>query len=195
MKELELRMYFFTIYQLTGIQAGIQCGHAALEYAYKYGDTELFQEFMKNHKTWIILNGGTTNNDIDERRGSLQLLWDSIRDFNNSEGYARNNTSGMIKASFFSEPDLNDAMTALCFICDERVWNYKDYPDFVDYMINDFNSQTKQFIDGYNVISLKTKSKEELQQIYPEQYNIWFKKMGGDANVFLRELLKGKKKA
>ena len=42
-KELELRMYFFTIYQLSGIQKGIQAGHAALEYARLFGNTDLFK--------------------------------------------------------------------------------------------------------------------------------------------------------
>jgi hypothetical protein len=195
MEELALRMYFFVPYNISPIQQAIQSGHAALEYARLYGNTKLFKDFVEKHKTWIILNGGTTNNDIDVRRGSLQLTWDSIRTFNNEEGYVRNNPSGMIKASYFSEPDLNDAMTAFCFICDERVWNYKDYPEFVDYMINVIECDTKHYLANYDFISIKTKSKEELQQMYPEQYNIWLKNIGGESNLFLRELLKGKKLA
>ena len=31
--------------------------------------------------------------------------------------------------SLFSEPDLNFALTAVCFIADERVFNYEDYPE------------------------------------------------------------------
>ena len=78
---LELRMYFFTIYQLTGIQKGIQAGHAALEYAQKYRDDTVYINFVRNHKTWVILNGGTTNDerDFDEiPTGTLNLIADKL---------------------------------------------------------------------------------------------------------------------
>lgn len=110
---LEKRMYFFTIYQLTGIQAGIQCGHAALEYAYQYGQTEEYIDFITNWKTWIVLNGGTTNADRDFEgipTGSLNLIGDQLQDND-------------IEFSYFVEPDLNNALSALCFIADERVFN------------------------------------------------------------------------
>jgi hypothetical protein len=186
--DLELRMYFFTIYQLTGIQAGIQCGHVALEYAYKYGETSLFKEFIEKYKTWIILNGGTTSSN-PQFYGTMQETLSLIFVFNEQH------PEDKINYSIFKEPDLNDAMTAFCFICDERIWNYKDYPDFVDYMVNVIECDTKHFLANYDFISIKTKSKEELQEMYPEQYNIWFNKMGGEANIFLRELIKGKKLA
>ena len=62
-------------------------------------------------------------------------------------------------------------------------------------MVNVIECDTKHFLANYDFISIKTKSKEELQEMYPEQYNIWFNKMGGEANIFLRELIKGKKLA
>jgi hypothetical protein len=188
MEELALRMYFFVPYNISEIQKSIQAGHSSLEYAYKFGETNLFKNFMENHKTWIILNGGTTRTNI-ESPGSMQEILSSIFVFNEQHPDYK------IKYSIFHEPDLNDAMTAICFICDERVWNYKDYPDFVDYMINIIECDTKHFLANYDFISIKTKSKEELQQLYPEQYNIWLNKMGGEPNIFLRELLKGKKLA
>lgn len=156
---LELKMYFFTIYQLSGIQAGIQCGHAALEYAKTYGDTELFKNFVENHKTWIILNGGTTNSSRDfkgEVSGSLNKICDTLSDHD-------------IKYSVFCEPDLENALTAVCFIADERVYNYEKYPDYEDAVKNNMWG-------GIN-------------------YKDWVNFMGGDKNVFLRELIKGKKLA
>jgi hypothetical protein len=57
---LKLRMYFFVPNNISDIQKSIQAGHAALEYAYHYGDTKLFDDFITKHKTWVILNGGTT---------------------------------------------------------------------------------------------------------------------------------------
>lgn len=111
-KVLEKRMYFFTIYQLSGIQAGIQCGHAALEYAYKYKDDPDYIDFIENWKTWIILNGGTTNND-NINLGSLNEIRLSLIDHG-------------IKFSEFYEPDLNNSLTAICFLLDERVFNFRD---------------------------------------------------------------------
>jgi hypothetical protein len=108
---LELRMYFFTIYQLSGIQAGIQCGHAALEYANMYKDDPQYKDFIENWKTWVILNGGTTNSCSDEL-GSLNEI---VNQFG-AKG---------IKYSVFHEPDLNNALTAMCFIADSRVFTFK----------------------------------------------------------------------
>jgi hypothetical protein len=59
--EPELRMYFFVPYNISPIQQAIQAGHAALEYADKYASDEIFIKFVREHKTWVILNGGTTN--------------------------------------------------------------------------------------------------------------------------------------
>ena len=112
MKEkLELRMYFFTIYQLSGIQAGIQCGHAALEYANMYKDDPQYKDFIENWKTWVILNGGTTNSHIED----LGTLNDIVVKFSEKG----------IKYSVFHEPDLNNALTAMCFIADSRVFTFK----------------------------------------------------------------------
>ena len=176
-EELELRMYFFTNYQLTGIQKGIQCGHAALEYANKFGSSEEFIKFVREHKTWVILNGGTTN----ERRdfdgivmGSLNQIGDSLLE-------------NAIPFSYFQEPDLNDALTALCFICDERVFNRKDYLDFVDWLIDIYKASAE------DNIKLRMTSQEELEK--NPHYKEWVRFVGGVKNVFLRELIKDKKLA
>lgn len=188
-KELELRMYFLTIYQLTGIQQGIQCGHSALEYAYKYGQTELFKEFVLQHKTWIILNGGTTNDQRDFEgisQGTLNQIGDQLMEND-------------IDIAWFREPDLNDALTSLCFIADERVFNRKDYPDFVDWLIDvKMYADTKDEAlktNSNNWIELKLKSMEVLQEMFPEYYKEWVRFVGGVKNVFLRDLIKDKKLA
>lgn len=166
--ELKYRMYFFVPYNISPIQQAIQAGHAALEYAVKYYNTANrdFIDFMKNDKTWIILNGGTTNskgkpganyrNDPEPYRGSLDNI-------------AQQLTMNDIKYSLFFEPDLNDALTAVCFLADERVWDWENYPSFDDYLIS----------SGSGDIS----------------YEEWVKKIGGEKNVFLKELIRGKKLA
>jgi hypothetical protein len=183
MKELELRMYFFVPYNISPIQQAIQAGHAALEYAHKYGKSDQFINFIDNWKTWIILNGGTTNSDRDFEgisQGSLNQIGDQLL-FNG------------IDFSYFEEPDLNNALTAVCFIADERVFNYKDYPDFPDWIIlQDFVDEGEK-LNSY--IDLKSKTAEEHKELFPGMYPIWVKRMGGPENVFLRNILKGKKLA
>ena len=107
-----MRMYFFTMYNLSGIQKGIQAGHAALEYVLEHGnkDDEL-RDFIEQHKTFIILNGGgsiTMQDRVDELR-----------------------TLG-IRYSTFQEPSLNNSLSAIAFLVDEDDYNdgefYKQKP-------------------------------------------------------------------
>ena len=158
-EKLEKRMYFFVSQNMAPIYMGIQAGHAALEYAVVYGNRKEFQNFMMFHKTWIILNGGTTNDPTNGLPiGTLDQIAADLR-FNK------------IRYSWFREPDLNNALTALCFICDERVFNKTDYPDFNEFL---FDADT---------------------ELYEGLYEKWFDSIGGKQNLFLRNLLNGKKLA
>jgi len=172
MNELELRMYFFVPYNISPIQQAIQSGHAALEYAQRFNDSQLFQDFMNKYKTWIILNGGTTNNGFEgQEKGTLQEIYSSIIVFNVDA-----KLDDKIDVEKFYEPDLNGALTAVCFICDERVFNRLDYPDKESFLID--------VVGDY----------DNIDDIEEHEEN-WFKMIGGEKNVFLRELLKGKKLA
>lgn len=185
-KELELRMYFFVIYQLKGIQQGIQAGHAALEYAVRYGHTKLFEVFVDEYKTWIVLNGGTTNDSSDFEGfavGSINRIVDSLETTN-------------IDYAYFREPDLNDAITSVCFICDERVWNYSDYPDFGEYILNvKMYEEARNEMPPENFKMFLNSDNEAMKENFPEWYEEWVEIMGGENNVFLRELIKNKKLA
>jgi hypothetical protein len=180
-KQLELRMYFFVPYNISNIQKSLQAGHAALEYAHKFGQTELFIDFITNWKTWIILNGGTTNEQRDFDgipSGTLNQIGDQLQD-------------NGIDFSFFYEPDLNNALTALCFICDERVFNKKDYPDFKDYLNKIINPEN----DIIQKITLNNIQYDDLKSIYSNLYKEWIRLIGGVKNEFLRKLTKDKKLA
>jgi hypothetical protein len=188
-KQLELRMYFFVPYNISPIQQAIQAGHAALEYARKFGASELFRDFVNDHKTWIILNGGTTNDQRDFdgiAQGSLNQIGDQLQDND-------------IDFSFFHEPDLNDALTALCVIVDERVFNREEYPDFIDWLLNvkmlepAKDEALKNNPDLW--VKLKLKPLEEVQEMFPEYYKEWVRFLGGVKNVLLRELIRDKKLA
>lgn len=182
-EELELRMYFFTMYQLMGMQGGIQSGHSALRYVLKYGrynPDHIIWDFIEKYQTWVVLNGGTTNDDIDfdgVPYGTLNQIGD---------GLMHND----IEFSFFREPDINNSLTALCFICDERVFNKKLYPDFVDYVI-----EKTAFEKSQQIVGIRLKRAEDLQEEYNSLYKEWVRLVGGVKNVYLRELLKGKKYA
>jgi len=100
----ELRMYFFVMYNLSGIQKGIQAGHAALEYAATYGETMNYKEFIDNHKTFILLDGGGSND--------MMTRCDELRELR-------------IPFMNFVEPDLNNSISAIAFILPEYQYDCK----------------------------------------------------------------------
>ena len=181
-------MYFFVSYNLVPILQAIQSGHASLEYADKFGCEEIFIDFVRKWKTWIILNGGTTNSkrDLDGIvMGTLDQIGDTLLEHN-------------IDFAYFQEPDLNDALTAVCFIADERVFNYEDYPDFVKWLLDiKMYKEAKEEVNKNNPeLWVRLRLYPELQQeMFPEYYEEWTEFLGGKKNVFLRELIRDKKLA
>lgn len=151
---LEYRMYGMVPYNLSPIQQGIQYGHAVIEYQQMVTGLPhsevIYNKWAQKDKTFIILNGGTTNEN-PEREGSLQQ-------------HCRTLKLNGILVSEFREPDLNDTLTAVCFLVDERVFNRELYPDFAP------DPDVSQSISSY-------------------QYDKWKEKIGGDRNVFLRSFL------
>ena len=65
MDKLELRMYGFVPYNISEIQKGIQFGHAIVEYGLENFHTNEYLDWAKYWKTFIILNGGTSNHSIN----------------------------------------------------------------------------------------------------------------------------------
>ena len=115
LKMSEKRMYVLVPYNLSDIQKGIQAAHAMIEYsscAWK-GDGlpceetpdarltfKKYLDWADNHKTVMILNGGTTG-----KHSSM-------------ENYLHDLKKIGVVVSTFREPDLNDAMTAIAFVLD-----------------------------------------------------------------------------
>ncbi|MBW3020490.1 hypothetical protein KY334_04280 [Candidatus Woesearchaeota archaeon] len=196
MKDLEKRMYFCVPYNISPIQQAIQAGHAALEYAHKYKDNEEYIDFIENWKTWIILNGGTTNSKLDENAnnylGTLNQLESSIIQFN-FEVKRTKDENQEINFSTFWEPDLNDALTAVCFVCDERVFNYTDYPD-IDIFIKEGDGAYNKNL-WFETFKNGPWTLENAEEQFPSLYKEWEEFLGGPKNVFLRYLLKNKKLA
>jgi hypothetical protein len=161
-------MYFFVPYNISDIQKGIQSGHAALEYVKLYGWIREYKDFIENSKTWIILNGGTTNSSI-ENFGTLDEIQSQL-------------ITNRITYTNFFEPDLNNALTALCFIADERVWDYENYPDY------DSDVYEKSWV-------MRTGAMMAMQIEPKAVYQQWVDFVGGEKNVFLRFLIRDKRLA
>jgi hypothetical protein len=108
MDELEYRMYFLVMYNISPIQQGIQALHAAIEYANMFAKLPDYQQWSTRDKTVIILNGGTSTT---MKNHYLKIPINSVA---------------------FHEPDLNGSMSAIAFILDERVWDKEKYPDLTN---------------------------------------------------------------
>lgn len=96
------RMYCLVLRHLSPINKGIQCTHACEQYGEKYRKEEDYIRYIHEDKTLIMLEGGTSP-DMDEIEKYLLEK--------NVQHYA------------FREPDLNNLVTAICFLVDERVWD------------------------------------------------------------------------
>ena len=208
MKEkLELRMYGLVPYNISEIQKGIQFGHAVVEYGQmvksknkmdRYTQDNYhtisqivgnYDDWANNWKTFIILNGGTSNHSQnryhqfeDEFVGTMESNLLSLKD------------AGITTAEFY-EPDLNDMLSSIVFIVDERVFNKKDYPEFEDWVIENYGGLLKVDPENYNTIG---KTQKQLAQMIKESenprdrkvYNKWVDLIGGEKNAFLRDFLK-----
>jgi hypothetical protein len=171
---LEYRMYGLVNYQLSGtIHAGIQYGHGVVEYSQSVlglnGIEDVYNKWARKDKTFIILNGGTTN-DSSEYYGGMQ----KHRDMLNENG---------VLFSEFREPDLNNALTSVCFLVDERVWNRELYEDFIPETLPWSRQKPSE------------KKLLELEEKNLKNYKHWEDKIGGSKNAFLRKFLRNFKLA
>ena len=202
--KLELRMYGFVPYNISEIQKGIQFGHAVVEYAQmaKKGDPTIeweegsdgtrykkvrfesldledtYNDWANNWKTFIILNGGTSNHIDPEYVGSMESIVEQLKE-------------NGVKFATFNEPDLNDMLSGIVFIVDERVFNRKVYLDFGDWVMdNHFTYLSDNLLTSSKIERLRkdgyfeTGTKQE-QKLLSD----WIDYVGGPKNVFLRDFL------
>lgn len=161
------RMYGLVPYNISAIQQAIQYGHAVVEYANDYFNDEDYTSWSMNDKTFIILNGGTTNlgkpvthKFLIAEKTYTQVIQEGTGTLNQHLETLRTNE---IKVATFHEPDLGDQLTAVVFLVDDRVWDKENWHDFVPLQI-----------DGYTI-----------------EFQRWKDNFGEDADkiVFLREFL------
>lgn len=148
---LKYKMYAFVLYQLSGIQKGIQVQHAVSRYAKNYGDNTNYQHWINNDETTIVLTPG----------GSIQM-----------KEVLAELALNQITFQTFQEEDLDNIITSICFLVDERVWDRKKYPDPVP-----------DFRDLINIM------------INPDNSSEFEILIGGKQNLFLRSFLPKFKKA
>ncbi len=186
MNNLELRMYGFVPYNISEIQKGIQFGHAVVELGQKLKshlewnrDLRIYDDWANNWKTFIILNGGTSNHSTnryicDDFSGTMEQHLKYLQDLEVTTGE-------------FYEPDLNDMLSAIVFIVDERVFNKKDYPDFNEFIKINY---TNLIDSDYTVEEAAQRIKESEYPQDKKVYNQWLTLIGGEKNEKLREFLK-----
>jgi len=165
--KLEQRMYGLVMYNISPIQQGIQYGHALQEYnnmmfepdiKFSEEDVDAFDNWRLDDKTFIILNGGTSNErHSSPHYGSLNQHRDYLKSIDK------------IHACFY-EPDLNDALSAIVFLVDEKVFDEKKYPNFYKWQVERI---------GQEVVSAKTFGNTlPLQSLFSEDYKIWQQEIG-----------------
>ena len=187
--KLELRMYGIVPYNISPIQQGIQFGHAVVEYGQKMkylGEhnqslNTQYNDWADNWKTFIILNGGTSNHSINRYHQTDEPFVGSME--SNLVLLEQNN----IEINTFYEPDLNDMLSAIVFIVDERVFNKKKYPDFEDWIIENYGDL---IVGDGNAYPITRRIKESNSKEDQKVYQSWVKIIGGEKNVFLRDFLK-----
>ncbi len=196
MNNLELRMYGLVPYNISPIQQAIQFGHAVVEYGQMVKLPQamnkmaidapfIYDSWASNWKTFIILNGGTTNHRSDENGLPFGSLNQHVLKLDEMS----------IDFATFNEPDLGDQLTAVVFIVDERVFNRKKYPDFSDWLMNSKYADLIRVELGSNVYTISENIKNSNNKEDKKAYQEWVSFVGGEKNVFLRDFLKNFKLA
>lgn len=192
---LELRMYGLVPYNISPIQQAIQFGHAVVEYGQMVKQPQsltkmaidasfTYDSWADKWKTFIILNGGTTNDRNTEEGLPFGTL----------NNHAITLSENKIDFATFYEPDLGDQLTAVVFIVDERVFNKKKYPEFEDWILENYGDlvRTDYYTSSYMLAQqIKNSDNKADKKVYEE----WVKIVGGEKNVFLRNFLKNFKLA
>jgi len=174
------RMYGLVPYNISPIQQGIQFGHAVVEYGLKHGKSNVindkvdtYTQWAKNDKTFIVLNGGTTNKRLIDGIpfGSLNQHVITLKEM------------GVDTAEFY-EPDLGEELTATVFLVPKQVYNKKEYLNFDEYTIDTISDleNALEINEAYKRCNFENKNLKET-------YEDWTKYMGGKKNVELRYFL------
>lgn len=123
---MKIRLYSVVNQYMSGIHAGIQTAHAVAEMMYAYGVSlrpqekavQLCDQWARNDKTIIVLDGGYQSN--------LERIYGLMKE-----------VRSLPSAKFHEEEAaLNGALTAVCIILPEYMFNPQYTPDIPTAMTN-----------------------------------------------------------
>lgn len=134
--------------------------HALEEYHIIYGETKELYKWGRNDKAIKILN-------VE----SLKELTDIKKELVKRE----------IRFSCFNEESLGGLLTALCLIVEDKVYDWKQYPDYHTWC---FNNHIEADIMHPTVPPMFERNEEN--------YANWLEFIGGENNRFLKEMLNSK---
>lgn len=199
-KRLEYRMYFLVPYNISGRQSGIQSLHGVVEYHLMYGEDVDYLDWAQNWKTVMLLNGGTSNNAGSHHYMNPANNPDNEPFYGTMELHAEALEVAGVKYATFLEPDLNNMLSNIVFLCDERVFKTRKkkpddviYPHFEDWVLEKYSN----VISDYAGNSLAPMTVNDVVKIIkkgenPEHkaiYDEWVEFIGGPKNVFLRSFV------
>lgn len=170
------RMYCLVLRQLSPIQKGVQSAHSIVEYADKYCNTVEYETWSRVNKTIIMLDGGVV--------GELNDIIQQLEEHD-------------VKYAIFEEEDLDNIVTSISILVDEKVFDGIKYPDF-DVWRNRKYPNRGVFLTN-NIVSDMILGKSfdpTYDPMYDKHHNEWLNEViGGEKNEFLRNLLKYKRLA
>jgi len=190
----ELRMYGLVPYNISPIQQAIQFGHAVVEYGQMIKRTNKsthinrYEDWADNWKTFIILNGGTSNHTTNRYQPNEEFVGSMETNLQTLE-------EAGVPVGVFYEPDLNDMLSGVVFVVSEEVFNKKDYPDFEDWVIEHYGDLLKVDPENYQTFGksayqlarmIKDSDSKHDQKIYKK----WVDFVGGEQNAFLKDFLR-----
>jgi hypothetical protein len=163
---LEYRGYGLLPYNIKEVQAGIQYSHSIIEYVLEFFHTKAFQLWGKKHKTAILLDGGTSchtpqHYSNTEYVGTMEKHYKYLKEIG-------------VDFSTFYEPDMNNMLSGIFLIADERIFNFKKYPDYGTFYV-----ETTDTIEKEQWWKPKMTPPQE-----------WIDALGGDNVYKLREFLR-----
>lgn len=164
---LSYTCYVFVSNMLSDRAIGVQGAHAVAELSI-LGDPN-YENYVRNHKRMIFLNGGSTNKNRNAK-GTLNKLLEEIMSLN------------VCKVGTFYEESIGDQLTAFAFVVDERINDHYTYPLFEQWL-NKNNSQPRIWLA--NGLPKYDKIEDEFPLKYEEYLDI----IGGEYNYELKKIL------
>ena len=161
------RMYCFVLKQLSPMQKGIQAAHSIVEYGNKHHNDESYIVWSRADKTIILLDGGVSH--------ELEDIIDELE-------------ANEVEYAVFREEDLGELVTSISILVDERVFDRVNYPDF-----GEWRNRKYPIREMHLMACIGDFDHDPNDFTYEKHREEWINDvMGGNKNVYLRELISGK---